>query len=290
MMTKLIILLLASANLLAYAMKDAEVTIDKSKAVGPGFRQLTPEEFRAHVPSLPSRSNNKEPLPQFPDFGLSFQAADLDKQRREREQKERDDSLRKQQDDLRKLQDDLKRSQDDLKRQQEDHRRKQEEEKRRQEEEKNKREETKRRHEKDQRKEQERKQTEDNLRRQIQELNNRAHAPPARIPVEQKKPVDPPKNKKKEDEENKKKENNKKDDEKKDEKDDKKPPNKTERGQVPKRNGPKKPVGGRLSGRPPGQGKETELKDQYRGSSYAYNLSPSAENFMLAMFLLLALI
>jgi len=255
--------------------------IDEDLATEPGFRALTPEEYRARVPAAalpPSSSNNRGPLPQLPDFGVSFQAPDLDKQKRERELKEKEESTRKQQDELKKMQEELKKRYEELKRQQDDFKRKQEDEKR-------KREDEKRRQE-DEKRARERKREEEKPKRQLKPsapVNN--PVAPVTTRVEQKKSTEIPSNTKKNDP---KKDDDKNDKKKEDEKknNDNNKKTKTGRRPLPKRyEVPKNAgVGGNLGGKIPDPGIVIQPSDRYTGSSGAFSnfYSPSMASLLLA--------
>ena len=257
--------------------------ISEYDAVEPGFRQLTPEEFKARVPSIPDQSgvnDNRGPLPQFPDFGISLQASDPDKQRRDREQKEKETETRKKQDELKKMQQDLKKRHDELKRQQDDFRKKQDEERKKREAEKKRLEE--------ERLERERKREEEKPRRQLRptEPNNNNNLIPVINRAEEKKPS-PNVNRnvnRSGDEKKGKKDNEKKGEEK------RKPKPANRRNQLPKRYEMPKNAGikGKLGGKIPDPGIAISPEDRYIGSSHAYNLSPNL--FQLAILSLLVLI
>lgn len=251
-----------------YAINNNLTLIDEYDAVEPGFRPLTPEDFRAKSPASPIlvQGNDRGALPQFPDFGISFQNSDPDRQRREREQKEREEaSIRKKQDDLKRMQDDLKRRQDEIKRQQEDFQKRQLEEWKRQENEKKRREDAKR--------ELERKREGEKPRKQLKqpESSNINNSTPNFPQVNQNIQNTSPRNEnKKNDPKKDKKESPKKDDRKKPQ------PNRGRR-QLPKRfELPKNAgIGGNLGGKIPDPGIAIDPEDRYTGRSAGYSLSPS---------------
>jgi hypothetical protein len=248
-------------------------------ALEPGFRPMTPEEFKARTASSPIVANgNKGPLPQFPDFGISVQNSDPNRERREREQKERDDAINKRHEDLKRMQDDLKKRQEDIKRQQEDFQRKQLEEWKKKENEKKRREE--------EILEQERKKEREKPRRQVKpaEPANGNNPAPIIPRVNQNGSVQSPPRieNKKNDPKNGKKDITKKDDKK-------RPlPNRGRR-QLPKRiEQPKNAgIGGNLGGKIPDPGIAIDPEDRFTGSSAGFNLSPNLIQIALIILLLM---
>jgi hypothetical protein len=273
----LILLLLVIASTL-YARSNNFTLIDEYDALEPGFRPLTPDEFKARVPSVPvqpSASNDKGPLPKLPDFGISFQASDADSKQRDRELREKETINRKQQDELKKMHEDLKRRQEDLKRQQDDFQKKANEERK-------KRDAQRRREEKEQL-ERERKREEEKTKRQLkpsESANNNLPVPR----VEPRRQTPSANINKKVDD---KKDNKKDDGRKKDEK--KKPQPVNKRAQLPKKYEVPRNAGirGKLGGNIPDQGIVISPEDRYVGSSSAYNLSPSIFQFLLLFLLVM---